>query len=154
MLQGIPKGKHGLVPIPRHLREQYCIAHMAIRWPTTQALLETYLHNQTPHMFLGILLLLIVHYHPKVFLNTTATYLGPTTIKFTSFPVLEIAAAVDVFKQNCSPVENPFSIPMALTHHHYCEQTMQTSVHFSYLRVMKQLKEKQEKFYEARQQRV
>ena len=81
-------------------------------------------------------------------------YLGPTTINFSSFPVLETAVSMDVFKQQCSPVENPLSIPMALTHHHYSEQTMQTSVHFSYLRGMEQLKEKQEKFYAARQQRI
>ena len=146
--------KTRVVPITCHLWDRYCIAHMAIRWPTTRASLATYLHNQTPHMFLNILLLLTVHYHPKVFLNTTPTNLGPRTINFSSFPVLETAVSMDVFKQQCSPVENPLSIPMALTHHHYSEQTMQTSVHFSYLRGMEQLKEKQEKFYAARQQRI
>ena len=61
---------------------------------------------------------------------------------------------MDVFKQACPPQDNPLSIPMALTHHHFSECTMQTSVHFSYVRGMEQLKEKQEKFYAARQQRI
>ena len=99
--------KTRFVPITRHLQDRYCIAHMAIRWPTTRASLATYLHNQTPHMCLNILLLLTVHYHPKVFLNTTPTYLGPRTINFSSFPVLETAVSMDVFKQQCSPVQNP-----------------------------------------------
>ena len=61
---------------------------------------------------------------------------------------------MDVFKQACPPQDNPLSIPMALTHHHFSECTMQTSVHFSSVRGMEQLKEKQEQFYAARQQRI
>ena len=61
---------------------------------------------------------------------------------------------MDVFKQTCQPQDNPLSIPMSLMHHHYSQDTMQSSVHFSYLRHMDQLKEKQEKFYAARHQRI
>jgi len=61
---------------------------------------------------------------------------------------------MDVFKQTCQPQDNPLSIPMSLMHHHYSQGTMQSSVHFSYLRHMDQLKEKQEKFYAARHQRI
>ena len=43
---------------------------------------------------------------------------------------------------------------MSLTHHHYSEDTMQTSVHFSYVRDLEQLKDKEEKFYAARQQKI
>ena len=43
---------------------------------------------------------------------------------------------------------------MSLMHHHYSEGPMQSSIHFNYLTHMDQLKEKQEKFYAARHQRI
>jgi len=98
-------------------------------------------------MFPNILLLFaLLYHHPKVFLNTN--------LSFKDLSTLPATLPMDVFKPACCPEDNPLSIPMALTHHHYSESTMQTSVHFSYVRGMEQLKEKQEKFYAARQQRI
>ena len=105
-------------------------------------------HYQTQHMFPNILLLLaLLFLTPKVFLNTHQIY--PTFLILQTPPT-----PMDVFKQSCQPQENPLSIPMSLMHHHYSEDTMQSSVHFSYLRHMDQMKEKQEKFYAARHQRI
>ena len=86
------------------------------------------------------------HLPPKVFLNTNPFY--PT------FSTLPTPTPMDVFKQRCQPQENPLSIPMSLMHHHYSEGPMQSSIHFNYLTHMDQLKEKQEKFYAARHQRI
>jgi hypothetical protein len=106
------------------------------------------LHYETQHMFPNIFLLLeLLSLTPKVFLNTNQIY--PT------FSILQKPPTpMDVFKQSCQPQENHLSIPMSLMHHHYSEDTMQSSVHFSYLRHMDQLKEKQLKFYAARHQRI
>ena len=96
-----------------------------------------------PNIFL---LLALLTYHPKVFLNTNPIY--PT------FSTLPTPTPMDVFKQRCQPQENPLSIPMSLMHHHYSEGPMQSSIHFNYLTHMDQLKEKQDKFYAARHQRI
>ena len=73
---------------------------------------------------------------------------------YPTFSTLPTPTAMDVFKQRCQPQENPLSIPMSLMHHHYSEGPMQSSIHFNYLTHMDQLKEKQEKFYAARHQRI
>jgi len=93
-----------------------------------------------------LLLLAFLTYHPKVFLNTNPIY--------RTFSKLPTPTPMDVLKQRCQPQENPLSIPMSLMHHHYSEGPMQSSIHFNYLTHMDQLKEKQEKFYAARHQRI
>ena len=132
---------------------------VANRFPATLASLATYLHYQNTRMLPNILLLITLLYlHPPVFLNTS--YIYQTLLQqsqphfFSAITALQAPPTMDVFKQACPPQDNPLSIPMALTHHHFSECTMQTSVHFSYVRGMEQLKEKQEKFYAARQQRI
>ena len=114
----------------------------------TLALPTHILHYQTQHMFPNIFLLLaLLFLTPKVFFNTNQNYPTFSIQQPTPTPM-------DVFKQTCQPQDNPLSIPMSLMHHHYSQDTMQSSVHFSYLRHMDQLKEKQEKFYAARHQRI
>ena len=101
-------------------------------------------------------------YHPTlpsstcVFKHYCNLHLSNTlsVVIFSAITALQAPPTMDVFKQACPPQDNPLSIPMALTHHRFSECTMQTSVHFSSVRGMEQLKEKQEKFYAARQQRI
>ena len=94
-----------------------------------------------------LLLLALLFLTPKVFFNTNQNYPTFSIQQPTPTPM-------DVFKQTCQPQDNPLSIPMSLMHHHHSQDTMQSSVHFSYLHHMDQLKEKQEKFYAARHQRI
>jgi len=145
--------------VPADFQARNMTVQVANRFPATLASLTTYLHYQNTRMLPNILLLITLLYlHPPVFLNTS--YIYQTLLQqsqphfFSAITALQAPPTMDVFKQACPPQDNPLSIPMALTHHHFSECTMQTSVHFSSVRGMEQLKEKQEKFYAARQQRI
>ena len=145
--------------VPPNFQARNMTVQVANRFPASLASLATYLHYHNTRMLPNILLLITLLYlHPPVFLNTS--YIYQTLLQqsqphfFSAITALQAPPTMDVFKQACPPQDNPLSIPMALTHHHFSECTMQTSVHFSSVRGMEQLKEKQEKFYAARQQRI